>query len=83
MRARAPRTNRRRRFGFAAGCWAALFFALTPIWIAVNRTNVTDLKSFTEAVAKLRAGDAVVLYVISYDIRVRSPQLKIVQFTVK
>ena len=49
----------------------------------MNRTNVTDLRSFSEAVSKLKVGDAVVLHVVSYDPRLRVPQLKIVQFTVK
>lgn len=49
----------------------------------MNRVDVTDLKSFSEAVAKLKVGDAVVLHVVSYDVRNRTPQLKIVQFTVK
>lgn len=49
----------------------------------MNRVSVTDLKTFSEAVAKLKPGDAVVLHVISYDIGVRALQLKIVQFTVK
>jgi hypothetical protein len=34
-------------------------------------------------VAKLKAGDAVVLEVISYNRVTRTPQLKIVQFTVQ
>ncbi len=49
----------------------------------MNRVDVTDLKTFTEAVSKLKVGDAVVLHVVSYDPRFRVPQLKIVQFTVK
>lgn len=49
----------------------------------INRVAVTDLKTFTETVAKLKVGDAVVLHVTSYDLRTRGPQLKIVQFTVK
>lgn len=49
----------------------------------INRAPVTDLKSFTEAVAKLKVGDAVVLHVITYDLRARGLQLKVVQFTVK
>jgi len=49
----------------------------------INRVSVADQKAFNETVAKLKAGDAVVLHVISYDPRTRAPQLKIVQFTVK
>jgi 4-amino-4-deoxy-L-arabinose transferase-like glycosyltransferase len=32
----------RRRFGSSAGLLSALFFAVTPVWVAVNRTNNTD-----------------------------------------
>lgn len=49
----------------------------------INRTDVKDLKSFGEIVGKLKAGDAVVLQVISYDARTASIQFKIVQFTVR
>jgi serine protease Do len=49
----------------------------------MNRVTVIDLKTFSEAVAKLKPGDAVVLQVVSYDPRARGPQLKIVQFTVR
>ena len=35
----------------------------------INRLNVTDLRSFNDIVAKLKAGDAVVLEVISYNPR--------------
>ena len=51
----------------------------------INRVNVTDLKTFTQIVAKLKVGDPVVLHVISYIQSRQSgrPQLKIVQFTVK
>lgn len=49
----------------------------------INRVAVTDTKSFNDAVAKLKVGDAVVLHVISYDPRSRAPQLKLVQFTVR
>ncbi len=49
----------------------------------VNRAPVTDLKTFNEAVAKLKIGDAVVLHVLSYNPVARATQLKIIQFTVK
>lgn len=49
----------------------------------VNRVNVTDLKSFNDMVNKLKPGDAVVMEVMSYNPVTRSPQLKIVQFTVQ
>ncbi len=32
----------RRRFGSSAGFLSALFLAITPVWVAVNRTNNTD-----------------------------------------
>ncbi len=32
----------RRRFGASAALLAALFLAITPVWVAVNRTNNTD-----------------------------------------
>ena len=31
-----------RRFGLSAGFLSALFLAITPVWVAVNRTNNTD-----------------------------------------
>ena len=49
----------------------------------INRVAVTDMKTFNAAVAKLKPGDAVVMEVISYSPSGRSPQLKIVQFTVQ
>jgi len=49
----------------------------------INRENVTDLKSFNAIVSKLKAGDAVVMEVLTYNISSRQPQLKIVQFTVQ
>ena len=49
----------------------------------INRAPVTDVKSFSEAVGRLKKGDAVVLHVVTYDVRARMPQLKIVQFTVQ
>ena len=49
----------------------------------INRVNVTDIKAFSQIVSKLKVGDPVVLHVISYNPAQRSPELKIVQFTVK
>jgi serine protease Do len=49
----------------------------------INRVPVTDTKSFAEVVGKLKKGDAVVLHVLTYDVRNRNTQLKIVQFTVQ
>lgn len=49
----------------------------------INRAPVTDLKTFNETVSKLKRGDAVVLQVQSYDLRSRSLQRRIVQFTVQ
>ncbi|MEO8573110.1 MAG: trypsin-like peptidase domain-containing protein [Pyrinomonadaceae bacterium] len=49
----------------------------------MNRAAVTDIKSFSEAVGKLKKGDAVVLHVLTYDVRNRGLQLKVVQFTVQ
>jgi len=50
----------------------------------VNRVAVTDLKTFSDLARKLKTGDAVVMHVISSENRRgRTPQLKIVQFTVQ
>jgi len=49
----------------------------------INRKNVGDLKAFTDTVGKLKVGDAVVLHVLTYNPALRSPQLKIVQFTIR
>ena len=49
----------------------------------INRQPVTDLKTFNETVNRLKQGDAVVLQVQSYDLRARSLQRRIVQFTVQ
>ncbi|MEP6704911.1 MAG: hypothetical protein ABJB34_08905, partial [Acidobacteriota bacterium] len=49
----------------------------------MNRAAVTDVKSFSEAVGKLKKGDAVVLHVLTYDVRNGGLQLKVVQFTVQ
>ncbi|MBS1794354.1 MAG: trypsin-like peptidase domain-containing protein [Acidobacteria bacterium] len=49
----------------------------------INRTEVTDLKTFGELAGKLRTGDAVVLQVLSNNRSGRGLQMKIVQFTVQ
>ena len=49
----------------------------------INRVPVTDLKTFNETVSRLKKGDAVVLQVQSYDLRSKSLQRRIVQFTVQ
>jgi serine protease Do len=49
----------------------------------MNRAAVTDVKSFSDAVGKLKKGDAVVLHVLTYDVRNRVLQFKVVQFTVQ
>jgi serine protease Do len=49
----------------------------------MNRVPVTDVKTFSEAVGKLKKGDAVVLHVLTYEGRSRALQLKVVQFTVQ
>ncbi len=49
----------------------------------INRINVTDLKSFTQFVAKLKVGDPVVLTVVSYNPVAAATETKILQFTVK
>lgn len=49
----------------------------------VNRTNVTDLKTFNDVVSKLKAGDAVVLHVASFSRATQRVQQRIVQFTIK
>ncbi|MDQ3132083.1 MAG: PDZ domain-containing protein, partial [Acidobacteriota bacterium] len=49
----------------------------------VNRVAVTDLKTFNDLAKNLKTGDAVVMHVISGSQTGRSPQLKIVQFTVQ
>jgi hypothetical protein len=49
----------------------------------INRTPVTDLKTFGEIAARLKTGDAVVLQVISNNRSGRGGQMKIVQFTVQ
>lgn len=49
----------------------------------INRVNVVELKAFNEVVGKLKVGDPVVMHVLTYNPALRSPQLKIVQFTVR
>ena len=49
----------------------------------INRTSVTDLKTFNDLVAKLKKGDAVVLQVQSYDSSSQNVLFRIVQFTVQ
>jgi serine protease Do len=49
----------------------------------INRTEVTDLKTFGEIAGKLKTGDAVVLHVLSNNRSGRGLQVKIVQFTVQ
>jgi serine protease Do len=49
----------------------------------INRVSVADVRTFTDIVAKLKVGDPVVLHVINYNPATASPQLKIVQFTIK
>jgi S1-C subfamily serine protease len=49
----------------------------------INRVSVTDLKSFTEVVSKLKVGDAVVLHVRAYNPQTQAVQFEIVQFTVR
>ncbi|MFN0140452.1 MAG: trypsin-like peptidase domain-containing protein [Pyrinomonadaceae bacterium] len=49
----------------------------------INRVSVSDVKTFTDIVARLRVGDAVVLHVLNYNPETGSPQVKIVQFTVR
>lgn len=51
--------------------------------VKINRQPVSDVKSFTAAVNSLKAGDAVVLHVLSLNPRSRTTDLKIVQFTVQ
>lgn len=49
----------------------------------INRITVTDLKSFNEVARNLKTGDAVVLHVLSNSRMTRTPQFKLVQFTVQ
>ena len=49
----------------------------------VNRVPVTNVKSFNDVVSKLKIGDAVVLQILNFNRQTRSPQLRIVQFTIQ
>lgn len=49
----------------------------------INRVSVTDVRAFSDIVAKLKVGDPVVLHVLTYEPRSRAAVLKIVQFTVR
>ncbi len=49
----------------------------------INRVEAKDLKTFGEIAGKLKTGDAVVLQVISPDVRGGSGVFKLVQFTVR
>lgn len=49
----------------------------------INRVTVKDTKAFTDAVNKLKKGDAVVLHVVTVDPRSKVGRMKIVQFTVQ
>ncbi|MBC7899897.1 MAG: trypsin-like peptidase domain-containing protein [Saprospiraceae bacterium] len=49
----------------------------------INRVEIVDGKSFAETVARFKKGDAVVLHVLAFSPAQRTPQLKIVQFTVQ
>lgn len=51
--------------------------------VKINRKPAVDVKTFTAAVSALKAGDAVVLHVLSLNPRERTAALKIVQFTVQ
>ncbi|MEO7539985.1 MAG: Do family serine endopeptidase [Pyrinomonadaceae bacterium] len=49
----------------------------------INRTAVSDLKAFNDIAGRLKAGDPVVLHILTYNPAAKATQLKIVQFTVK
>ncbi|MEO7673855.1 MAG: trypsin-like peptidase domain-containing protein [Pyrinomonadaceae bacterium] len=49
----------------------------------INRVTVTDLKSFTAIVSKLKPGDPVVLHVLTFNPRTRLSLIRIVQFSVQ
>ena len=51
--------------------------------VKMNRVAVTDLAAFSDAVSKLKTGDAVVLNVLTFTPQLQGTQLKIVQFTVR
>lgn len=49
----------------------------------INRVPVTDVKSFTTMVNKLKIGDPVVLQILTFNPRDRIAQVRIVQFSVQ
>ena len=49
----------------------------------INRVPVTDVKSFTAMVNKLKPGDPVVLQILTFNPRDRIAQVRIVQFSVQ
>ena len=49
----------------------------------INRIAVTDVKSFTAMVNKLKPGDPVVLQILTFNPRDRAAQVRVVQFTVQ
>jgi serine protease Do len=49
----------------------------------INRTEVTDAKTFNEIVGKLKTGDAVVLHVAYYSRFAKAIQYRIVSFTIQ
>jgi serine protease Do len=49
----------------------------------INRMPVTDVKSFTAMVNKLKTGDPVVLQILTFNPRDRVAQVRIVQFSVQ
>lgn len=49
----------------------------------INRIPISDLKSFNEIVSKLKVGDAVVLHIVSYNRFSKTPQSRIVSFTIQ
>lgn len=49
----------------------------------INRVPVTSIKTFNDVVSNLKPGDAVVLQILNFNRQTRSPQLRIVQFTIQ
>ncbi|MEQ1604927.1 MAG: Do family serine endopeptidase [Pyrinomonadaceae bacterium] len=49
----------------------------------INRVSVSELKAFNDAVSKLKAGDPVVMQIVTYNQRAGIQETKIVQFTVR
>ena len=49
----------------------------------INRVPITSVQSFNEAAGRLKTGDAVVLQILSFNRQTRTPQLRIVQFTIQ